>query len=240
MLTLCSDDPWNQTAADNAEWLQRFKRDAGILQAESGPGLLHHNVQWNITDGGTGFAPPYVCLSPQVTLEPLKENPVVYCRENSKPFAPTAATANRFLQSLNQRYALPAKVFCSRELENGLTEYVKREAGKTGVMPSDDQLRERAKLIMGMQTTAADDSILLKKFKDSIEAAVMSTQLSDMQGLTGARLSSVSNGPLHSLVEDATLGTMDPLPPGVDLDLSDEQVTDILNDIDPTFIMELS
>ncbi|EEU36737.1 uncharacterized protein NECHADRAFT_51835 [Fusarium vanettenii 77-13-4] len=31
-----SDDAWNQTAADNDEWLQRFKRDVGIL---AGPGL---------------------------------------------------------------------------------------------------------------------------------------------------------------------------------------------------------
>ncbi|KAM6510695.1 hypothetical protein FSOLCH5_011140 [Fusarium solani] len=30
------DDAWNQTAADNDEWLQRFKRDVGILP---GPGL---------------------------------------------------------------------------------------------------------------------------------------------------------------------------------------------------------
>ncbi|KAK7222828.1 hypothetical protein V2G26_010831 [Clonostachys chloroleuca] len=26
-----SDDPWNQTAAENSEWLNRFKRDVGIL-----------------------------------------------------------------------------------------------------------------------------------------------------------------------------------------------------------------
>lgn len=26
-----SDDPWNQTAADNAQWLRQFKRDVGIL-----------------------------------------------------------------------------------------------------------------------------------------------------------------------------------------------------------------
>lgn len=30
MLTIRSDDPWNFTAADNAEWLRRFKRDFGI------------------------------------------------------------------------------------------------------------------------------------------------------------------------------------------------------------------
>lgn len=30
VLTYISDDPWNPTAADNAEWLRRFKRDFGI------------------------------------------------------------------------------------------------------------------------------------------------------------------------------------------------------------------
>lgn len=32
-LTSYSDDPWNQTAADNVQWLQQFKQDVGILDA---------------------------------------------------------------------------------------------------------------------------------------------------------------------------------------------------------------
>lgn len=32
---ILSDDSWNQTAADNPEWLMRFKRDAGIDQMET-------------------------------------------------------------------------------------------------------------------------------------------------------------------------------------------------------------
>jgi hypothetical protein len=35
-----SDDPWNQTAADHPEWLQRFKKDVGIPQAAGGVELL--------------------------------------------------------------------------------------------------------------------------------------------------------------------------------------------------------
>lgn len=54
---MSSDDPWNQTAADNAEWLLRFKRDAGILPP--GPGLTLGTNSWNLSQGGTGFAPPY-------------------------------------------------------------------------------------------------------------------------------------------------------------------------------------
>ncbi|KAF7556704.1 hypothetical protein G7Z17_g1220 [Cylindrodendrum hubeiense] len=33
-----SDDLWNQTAADNEQWLRRFKRDVGIISAEPTPG----------------------------------------------------------------------------------------------------------------------------------------------------------------------------------------------------------
>uniref|UniRef100_A0A8H7ND60 HTH CENPB-type domain-containing protein n=1 Tax=Bionectria ochroleuca TaxID=29856 RepID=A0A8H7ND60_BIOOC len=50
-----SDDPWNQTAADNAEWLQRFKRDSGIIN-DAGPGLPECSA-WAVEQGGSGFAP---------------------------------------------------------------------------------------------------------------------------------------------------------------------------------------
>ncbi|KAJ6785187.1 hypothetical protein PWT90_01598 [Aphanocladium album] len=32
-------DPWNQTAADLPDWLERFKRDIGLLPQDTGPGL---------------------------------------------------------------------------------------------------------------------------------------------------------------------------------------------------------
>ncbi|KAK6082530.1 C2H2 type zinc finger domain-containing protein [Seiridium cupressi] len=223
------DDPWNQTAADNAEWLQRFKRDVGII--ESGPGLTVDKLPWNATDGGTGFAPPYVCLSPQVTIEPLKENPKIFCRDNSKAFEPDAATANRFLQSLNQRYAAPAKVFCSRELENGLTEYVKRETSKTGIMPGDDQLRERARQIMSMQKTAADDPILLEKFKAAAQQSIFTSQAIPMTAVPTISGTTASEAP----TDFATPGMPSVLPAGADMTLSDEQVNDILGDIDIIF-----
>jgi len=34
-------DPFNQTMADNGEWLKRFKRDIGLLEGDGGPGLCH-------------------------------------------------------------------------------------------------------------------------------------------------------------------------------------------------------
>ncbi|KAI0161042.1 hypothetical protein GGR52DRAFT_157183 [Hypoxylon sp. FL1284] len=70
------DDPWNQTAADNFEWLQRFKRDVGILPADGGPGLgAPDHVAWAPSAGGTGFAPPYVAPNPTSTIEALASIP---------------------------------------------------------------------------------------------------------------------------------------------------------------------
>ncbi|KAH8201312.1 hypothetical protein TruAng_004556 [Truncatella angustata] len=228
------DDPWNQTAADNAEWLQRFKRDVGILQPESGPGLTTDMLPWNHTDGGTGFAPPYVHLSPQITIEPLKENPKIFCRDNAKPFEPDVAVANRFLQSLNHRYAAPAKVFCSRELENGLTEYVKREVSMTGIIPSDDELRERAKQIMSMQKTAAEDPILLEKFRSAMQQLMSSQSTVLIADATKTTMPPPSTKKASSILtgESTLAALIDPMPLDTELNLSDEQVNDILDDLD--------
>ncbi|KAI1109722.1 hypothetical protein F5Y14DRAFT_455744 [Nemania sp. NC0429] len=166
------DDPLNYTAADNAEWLQRFKVDAGILPRTSGPGLDTQSVAWNVKDGGTGFEPPYVNPNPAAMIELLHGNAQIYLRDEARPFESEASTANHFLQTFTQRYAAPAKIFCSRELENGLTEYVKREVRKSGVFPADAQLRERARDIMSMQKTPCDDPILLGKFKASLQGNI--------------------------------------------------------------------
>lgn len=189
-------------------------------------------LQWNVTDGGTGFAPPYVCLSPQVTLEPLQENPKIFCREESKPFEPDAATANRYLKTLNQRYAAPAKVFCSRELESGLTEYVKREVSKTGVLPSDDELRERARQIMSMQKTAADDPTLLEKFKAAIQPLVLSQQEASLASMATAMFPATTNMTAPALPAESQFDFSNTAPLSADMTLSDEQVSYILGDID--------
>lgn len=39
LLTLHRGDPWNQTAADLPDWLERFKRDIGLLPSDTGPSL---------------------------------------------------------------------------------------------------------------------------------------------------------------------------------------------------------
>ncbi len=154
------DDPWNQTAADNAEWLIRFKRDAGLAPSESGPGLPVTQKSWRVGMGGTGSSPPY--LHPKEPPAPFTEDVAV--KVDHKVFKIQAKTAEKFLQSMSERWQKPAAVFCSRDLEDGLGAYVKSELAK-GVVPTDDALRAKASEILDVNETAADEIQLLEKFK---------------------------------------------------------------------------
>ncbi|KAL2754482.1 hypothetical protein ACRALDRAFT_209853 [Sodiomyces alcalophilus JCM 7366] len=200
-----SDDPWNQTAADNAEWLQRFKRQSGIIT--TGPGLPEGD-QWSLAQGGTGFAPPYafpsrafsqqtrenLTLATTGTTSPVTANATATSTGgaglvNSYPpsFPPAAASGNglveinlgdgtkpldvdqavldRYLETFDTRYPRPATVFCSRELEAGLVAFVRGEVASGRGFPDDGSLRARARSILGTLGTAADDEVLLGKFK---------------------------------------------------------------------------
>ncbi|KAI1347361.1 hypothetical protein F5Y01DRAFT_245193 [Xylaria sp. FL0043] len=245
------DDPFNQTAADNAEWLQRFKIDAGILPPGSGPGLGIWSVSWNIKDGGTGFEPPYVAPNPTAILEPLHGNPQIYLRDDAKPFESEASTANHFLKTFTQRYPAPAKIFCSRELENGLTEYVKRELLKTGVFPSDAQLQARARDIMSMQKTPCDDPELLSKFKAALQGNLpvqqqqqplpvdtsfdfdFSTSIpASMPTTTSALSAGLAASSMPSLDPTLSVPAAEPWSTEMDLDLNftEQELNDILGD----------
>ncbi|KAI0525862.1 hypothetical protein F5B22DRAFT_588078 [Xylaria bambusicola] len=241
------DDPLNQTAADNAEWLQRFKIDAGILPFNSGPGLGILSVAWSIKDGGTGFEPPYVAPNPTAMIKPLHGNPQIYLRDDAKPFESEAATANHFLRTFTQRYPAPAKIFCSRDLENGLTEYVKRELHKTGVFPSDAQLQERARDIMSMQKTPCDDPTLLGKFKAALQGTIPAQQPLPMNSSLPLDFplsipapipaaSALSAGLASSIPPPATalaVPVTEPWSTEMDLDLSftEQELNDILQDV---------
>ncbi|KAI1369707.1 hypothetical protein F5Y08DRAFT_292730 [Xylaria arbuscula] len=242
------DDPLNQTAADNAEWLQRFKIDAGILPPQSGPGLGVWSVGWNIKEGGTGFEPPYVAPNPTATIKPLHGNPQIYLRDDAKPFESEAATANHFLQTFTQRYPAPAKIFCSRELENGLTEYVKRELLKTGVFPSDSQLQARARDIMSMQKTPCDDPDLLGKFKAALQGVLPAQQPLPVSNSLPLEFSTSIPAPLpttSALSAGLLASSVPPLDPAlsapiaepwstemdVDLDFTEQEINDILEDV---------
>lgn len=159
------DDPWNQTAADNAEWLIRFKRDAGLMPEDDGPGLPHSEPTcWNVSRGGTGFSPPYVQPGKDTNIPGYKDD--VDVTVDDKVFKINPKTAEKFIRDLESRsrFKPPAMVFCSRDLENGLAELVKSELAR-GVVPTDEQLRGKAREILGLEKTAADDLALLEKFK---------------------------------------------------------------------------
>ncbi|KAI8685976.1 hypothetical protein NCS55_00271700 [Fusarium keratoplasticum] len=160
------DDPWNQTAADNAEWLQRFKRDVGILKTD-GPGLPVSDG-WALEQGGSGFAPPYAC--PKASLEPFPANAQVPMGQGAKSLP--AAVANSYLENLTSQAARPAMVFCSRELERGLVDYVEDHVACTGRMPSDDMIKARGRQILGANTTPAEDGDLMEKFKAMVAKKV--------------------------------------------------------------------
>ncbi|KAI1775078.1 hypothetical protein F4818DRAFT_60607 [Hypoxylon cercidicola] len=236
------DDPWNQTAADNFEWLQRFKRDAGILPASSGPGLWTSDRAWAPSAGGTGFAPPYVSPNPSSTIGPPASASASAARG-----AAGGTAADRFLRSLGtSRQPAPAKVFCSRELEAGLASYVRRELGRgAGAFPPDEALRARARQIMGMQKTSCDDPVLLERFK----AAVLAGAGTDTD-VAGAAGTPFAPG-VAADIATAAAGTSDPLASDVDATLpgdmnmnmdmdmdfhfTEQEMNDILQDVSPDF-----
>lgn len=199
------DDPWNQTAADNAEWLVRFKRDCGLLPKDDGPGLPHNESSWQVSGGGSGFSPPY--LFPKKTPS-FSEN--VDVRMEDKTFQISPQTAQQFARSLegSSRFAPPGIVFCSRDLEQGLAELVKTSLAQ-GIIPTDDELRARAREILHVEKTAADEPELLEKFK-----ALHGISLSNLQTSPAGPLLDYSLPNFTTDVEmlanfDLELGAMD-------------------------------
>ncbi|CCT64350.1 related to monocarboxylate transporter 4 [Fusarium fujikuroi] len=200
------DDPWNQTAADNAEWLQRFKRDAGILKTD-GPGLPMSDG-WALESGGSGFAPPYAC--PKASLEPFPADAQVSMGQGAKSLP--AAIANSYIEKLTSQAARPAEVFCSRELERGLISYVEDHVACKGSMPTDAMLQTRARRILDSQTTPADDADLLNKFKDMVAKKVP-----------------------QAVATQDNIASAPAMPSNMELNLSDEDVNNILQDMNFEF-----
>ena len=240
------DDPWNNTAADNAEWLLRFKRDNGILPDKSGPGL-GGTGSWSVRQGGTGFAPPYaypragrsiMALTPGASADgagcggPDGGKVQVTMCEGGKPFETEQRTVDKFLRAVATRYPPPAAVFCSRELESGLAEFARAgmRASATGDLPSDEALRARAREILETDVTAADDAVLLEKFKAMVRGSGSgdASHASPAPGVV-ANEGTIS-GDQGGLGDDALF-----LPMGMDLDLTkltNSQLDDMLQDVD--------
>jgi hypothetical protein len=115
-----------------------------------------------VTEGGTGFLPSYVKPKEGKLIDFTEDIPVSI---DNRTYNVSRETAERYLRALNTgRYQLPATVFCSRELEDGLNAYVE-ECIMILHTPTDDDLRSKAREILGTDHTAADDPKLLKNFK---------------------------------------------------------------------------
>lgn len=219
----------------------RFKRDAGVLPASSGPGLMAESPAWNVKQGGTGFAPPY-CF-PNMPMAPYDISPVPEnsCSgENDRRmivlklrdsdvdrgvhYELASSAANKFLQSFKTRYAKPATVFCSRELEDGLTEFVHAAVQRGESFPDDMALRDKAREILGCSSssgvTPADDDELLRKFKEMVRTNLAAERQE-------ASTSEPAVPSLHTTMEtDLNFGLDDT---GIDLTLSSVTQADIDN-----------
>jgi hypothetical protein len=184
------------------------------IAKEDGPGLPSGD-SWSIHQGGTGFEPPYVY--PRASLAAFNESVPAPLGQGPKPFEAEPALANKFFETLTARYPKPAAVFCSRELEHGLAEFVQHQVADTGVFPSDTSLRKKATEILDTESTAADDAGLLDKFK-----AMMREKLPPGWGATMA---------------ESPQNPVSALPEGVGLNISDEEMNDILKDMSFDFAM---
>ncbi|KAK7927329.1 C2H2 type zinc finger containing protein [Apiospora marii] len=154
------DDKWNQTPADNVEWLRQFKQDVGILPPDAHAEQIDL-TSWPLPVGGTD---PLAHL-PSIEFDAMLQTPNL-----TTPFATDdIATASQAEQLDPMRHETPTRTFGNPQLASGLTAYVRRELQKTGIFPSDAELQARARDIMSMQKTPADDPVLLGKFKASLQ-----------------------------------------------------------------------
>jgi hypothetical protein len=84
---------------------------------------------------------------------------------DDRPYNVSKDTAERYVRALiSGQYQFPPSVFCSRELEDGLNAYIE-ECIMALHIPTDDDLRVKAREILGVERTAADDPKLLETFK---------------------------------------------------------------------------
>ncbi|KAK8080374.1 zinc finger domain-containing protein [Apiospora hydei] len=154
------DDKWNQTPADNPEWLRQFKQDVGILPRDSQPEQLDT----------TSWAPSVGTTDPSAHRPSIEFDAMLQTPNMSTPFAvDDFAAASQAEQLDPMRHETPTRTFGNPQLASGLTAYVRRELQKNRIFPSDADLQARARDIMSMQKTPADNPVLLGKFKASLQ-----------------------------------------------------------------------
>lgn len=179
------------------------------IAKEAGPGLPDSNA-WALEQGGTGFAPPYAF--PKSQIEPFQDNVQVFMSAGAKSYPAGQSLATSYVENLTSRYPRPATVFCSRELEHGLVGYVENYVASTGRFPSDSMLKEQGRQITRMNTSPAEDQVLLEKFKDMMKKKLPQAV------------------PMEEAAEPVTA-----LPSNMDLNISDEELNNILQDMNFEF-----
>lgn len=246
----------------------------GILTDPDLPGLPVCDG-WNATQGGSGFAPPYVYPNPNSigfsefvdtwngnnnsnsnnrtenvpangdsgsssgsgtdSLVPITLN----AGNTNKPFLVESSTVNKFLRSAfgrNGRLQKPAQVFCSRELENGLAEFVGSRVAILGLeegFPSDEELRAKAREILGIEKTAAEDGVLLGKFKEMMRGRLgmggNNTQGQEQQQQQKGQIPQGTAGP--GVEPGSGSGPSTGLSPRSIEMITEQEVNDILQDL---------
>jgi hypothetical protein len=157
---------------------------------DDGAGLPLDERSWVVAQGGTGFAPPYAFPNPNAGMSLLKDEGtsasiIVSDEDAARRLQLQPATANKYLQNFTARQDPPATIFCSRELEKGLIDFSLERTAMTGQIPGDEEIRARAREILGVQSTAADDAVLLAKFRDMVRDKII-TMTSEQQAANEA------------------------------------------------------
>ncbi|PSS02284.1 hypothetical protein BD289DRAFT_359932 [Coniella lustricola] len=168
------DDPFNHTAADNAEWLLQFKRSVGILP-ESNDTTLPNS--WNVDDTQMtsptlrrqGSTMTFTVPATTAAMVPLSHADLMQIDDG--PFGTLTFDTAELQNSRN--LPQPGAIFGSRDFEDKLVQFAVAEIASSGRMPADEAIQARAKEISGFevwqtQTTSADDPALLSKFKELV------------------------------------------------------------------------
>jgi len=155
------DDPWNQTAVDNEEWLLRFKRSYGLAPPEDGPGMPKTVEEVDMHFGGTGLTPGN--LGAEDLVEVTSSMQEDFTSDWRRPVNSCSSSPSNAHKSVPRMAA--HTTFSSWKLESALTDYVNQSRAQ-GYLPTDEQLRTKARAIVGAPVTSADDPMLLQKFKE--------------------------------------------------------------------------
>lgn len=209
-----SDDPLNHTAADNAEWLLRFKRSVGILPAADGDGLpedtwtdsARRSNSWSKTTSGPGTSS--AAPTPFMSTEAMQIDG-----------GPLPSLDFGSIEAMDIQQMERGTVFASRDFEDKLVQFAVSEVASSGRMPPDEAIQARAKELSGFEVwqtapTPADDPVLLDKFKKLVVEKVTAV-LGDQDGASGGTVQRIYAGTTISAKDHTPERGQDAIDPGL-------------------------